>query len=553
MLENMTPNQRLIFAVVLSFVFFVGYTSIFPPDQTMLEEQNKQATENVTLKETEAPTATTAAATSAQPAQSAAVQDETGHAVRSDETVAKNVSNTLVTIEAEHFTMKIDTLGRIASKILKDDKFNNEDGGHAELVSTIGAKPLYIRFADAELNKAAASTPYTTDVTSAALAEGQNVTMTLTQQLPGITVTKKITFYSDGHYDINIATSEEKRYFVYLGQRPQVSDQMMTVMGAMVYDADDITHIFEDGDVEGRTTFTDVKLASAFDQYFASIFFGLDRDITVMVERDRDDNPIVYFDAPKEVAFNGYIGPKDYKVLESIDTVLVNAIEYGWFTWAAAPLFTLLMWLHGIFGNWGWAIVALTIIIRFILFPLTHKGMMGMQKIKEIAPKVKELQTKYKGDPQRMNAAVMELYKKHNANPLGGCLPLLLQIPVFFAIYRVLLNAVELQGAEWIFWINDLSRMDPYIILPLLMGASMYYQQKMTPNTFTDPMQEKIFKFLPIIFTFFFITFPSGLVLYWFVNNLFSIGQQVMVNKQFAAAKAARHEQHLAEKSHGKD
>ncbi|NOR58509.1 MAG: membrane protein insertase YidC, partial [Sulfurimonas sp.] len=199
----------------------------------------------------------------------------------------------------------------------------------------------------------------------------------------------------------------------------------------------------------------------------------------------------------------------------------------------------LLSWLHGIFGNWGWSIIALTLMIRAVLYPLTYKGMVSMQKIKEISPKIKELQAKYKGDPQRMNAAVMDMYKKHNANPLGGCLPMLLQIPVFFAIYRVLLNAVELQGAPFALWITDLSRMDELYILPILMGASMFYQQKLTPNNFTDPMQEKVFKFLPIIFTFFFLTFPSGLVLYWFVNNLFSIGQQFTVNAQFKNAKDA--------------
>jgi YidC/Oxa1 family membrane protein insertase len=139
-----------------------------------------------------------------------------------------------------------------------------------------------------------------------------------------------------------------------------------------------------------------------------------------------------------------------------------------------------------------------------------------------------------------MNAAVMDMYKKHGANPLGGCLPMLLQIPVFFAIYRVLLNAVELQGAPWMLWVNDLSRMDSTFVLPILMGASMYYQQKLTPSNFTDPLQEKIFKFLPIIFTFFFITFPSGLVLYWFINNMFSIGQQFIVNQQFKNAKDAQ-------------
>ena len=540
MLENMSPNQRLIVAIALSLVFFIGYTTIYPPEQP----------EAVALTETAQPVASKADA-----AESAAAVSEAaaGHEVRADETQAVANPDALVTVEAPAFTLKVDTLGRISSVVLKHEKFNKEGSDHAELISELGAKPLFIRFADAALNQAASSTAYGSETKNLTLGEGESRTVVLTQKLPGTTVTKRLTFFADGHYDATISLSEEKRHFVYLGQRPQVSDQMMTVMGAMVYDAKGVNHVFEDGDTEGRTVYKGVQLTSAFDQYFATMFFGIDKEIEVTVEHDREDNPVVYFDAPKTTSFKGYIGPKDHRVLDAIDPVLVNAIEYGWFTFAAAPLFKLLMWLHGIFGNWGWAIVALTIIIRLFLFPLTHKGMMGMQKIKEIAPKVKELQTKYKGDPQRMNAAVMELYKKHGANPLGGCLPLLLQIPVFFAIYRVLLNAVELQGAEWILWINDLSRMDPYFVLPIVMGASMYYQQRMTPNSFTDPLQEKLFRFLPIIFTFFFVTFPAGLVLYWLVNNLFSIGQQYMVNKQFEAAKAARHAQHLAEKSHGKD
>jgi YidC/Oxa1 family membrane protein insertase len=350
-----------------------------------------------------------------------------------------------------------------------------------------------------------------------------------------------MTIYTDGHYDIDITLSKDMRYFVYLGQHVKREGQMMmAVHGAMVYHGDGLTDIVEDEDAEGRKTFTDVHLTSSFDQYFASIFYGLNPDVTVTVDRDRESNPVVYIEGSKAFSFKGYVGPKDYKELDAIDPVLTNAIEYGWFTFAAAPLFKVLMWLHGIFGNWGWAIIGLTLLIRMVLFPLTYKGMLSMQKMKEVAPKIKELQAKYKGDPQRMNAAVMETYKKHGANPLGGCLPLLLQIPVFFAIYRVLLNAVELQGAPWILWVSDLSRMDNYYILPILMGVTMFYQQHITPNNFTDPMQEKIFKYLPIIFTFFFITFPSGLVLYWFVNNLFSIAQQFIVNKQFEAIKKAK-------------
>jgi len=533
-LEKFTPNQRLLVAVALSFVFFIGYTTLFPPNASKSETNSTNVSEAKAVVE-----------------QPTAVQSEANATSTSD--IKTVTTDTLTTISAKEFTLKIDTLGRVSSVVLSNAKHNGKDGKLSELISSEGAKPLQIRFADAALNEAAAKTPYTTDVTNIALGENGKATLLLTQNLPELTVTKTLTFYADGHYDAKVSLSNEKRYSLYLGQHPQIIEQMMTVVGGMIYSGDNLTTIFEDGDVEGRSLFSDVHLVSAFDQYYATIFYGFDKSTQVTVERDTNSNPVTYLEGTPNFTFNGYIGPKEYKTLEAINPVLVNAIEFGWFTFVAAPIFKVLMWLHGLLGNWGWSIIALTVLIRIFLYPLTHKGMVSMQKIKDIAPRIKEVQEKYKGDPTRMNAAVMEMYKKHGANPLGGCLPLVLQIPVFFAIYRVLLNAVELQGAPWLLWITDLSRMDPYYILPILMGATMYYQQKITPSNFTDPLQEKIFKFLPLIFMFFFITFPSGLVLYWFVNNLFSIAQQYMVNKQFEAARALRHEAHLAEKHHEKD
>ena len=522
----MSANQRLILAVVLSFVFFVAYTTIVPPKKTVPEVNA---------------TAQTRTASVETPAASSLPDAALDHEVAVDEQLPSSDSSTLVKIDSKHFSMKIDTLGRIASMILKDEKYNNNKNIHSEMIAQVGTKPLHMRFADADLNSESLKTPFTTSVREVELQEGASTVVTMQQKLSNLTVIKKMTIYTDGHYDIDITLSNDMRYFVYLGQHVKREGQMMmAVHGAMVYHGDALTDIVEDDDAEGRKTFTDVHLTSSFDQYFASIFYGLKPDVTVTIDRDRESNPVVYIEGSKAFSFKGYVGPKDYKELNAIDPVLTNAIEYGWFTFAAAPLFKVLMWLHGIFGNWGWAIIGLTILIRMVLFPLTYKGMLSMQKMKEVAPKIKEIQAKYKGDPQRMNAAVMETYKKHGANPLGGCLPLLLQIPVFFAIYRVLLNAVELQGAPWILWVNDLSRMDNFYILPILMGVTMFYQQHITPNNFTDPMQEKIFKYLPIIFTFFFITFPSGLVLYWFVNNLFSIAQQFIVNKQFEAIKKAK-------------
>jgi len=531
----MSPNQRLIIAVVLSILFFVAYTAIFPPVEPELNRdvQTKTAKTHSSDKESSAPK----------------VEDVAGHSISEQERSATQERNAIVVVRSDSYIMEMDSLGRISSMELLDEKFRGDNDEHAQLIPAFGAKPLYLRFTDKELNKEAATTNYTASV-SELNVDGTPKSVTLMQKLSNLEVSKKITFHANGHYNVEINLSEDKKYFVYLGQRPKINEneQMMTVTGAMVYTDDDLVTIIEDGDADGRKTFSGVELISAFDQYNASIMYGFAKETIVVAQPsserksngDLAKNPNVSFEGVQNLVFSGYIGQKDYKVLKSIDPMLTNAIEYGWFTFAAQPLFALLLWLHGIFGNWGWAIIGLTFIIRIILYPLTHKGMVSMQKIKELAPKLKEIKEKYAKDPQRLNAATMDMYKKHGANPLGGCLPMLLQIPVFFAIYRVLLNAPELQGASWLLWVDDLSRMDPYYILPILMGASMYLQQRMTPNNFTDPLQEKIFKYLPVIFTFFFITFPSGLVLYWFVNNLFSIGQQFIVNQQFANAKDAK-------------
>ena len=520
----MTSSQRMILAFALSFIFFVAYTAIFPPE-AMNAEQNATVQNKALISTTNS--------------EGSSDSIDLGHDT-SETSVATSANSVLTTLTGSNYILTIDTLGRIEQKEMREEKFADEETGHAKLVAQTGAKPLYIRFADKKLNKEAMSIPYTSTLNEANLSEG-SVSVTLTQKLSNLTVIKDLKFYSDGHYDVHISLSEDKRYYVYLGMHPTFSDkQMMAVEGVMVDVGDHLITIIEDGDAENLTSYMDVNLVSSFSQYFASIFYGLDKETRVNVDRDRDDNPVVFVEGVQNFLFNGYIGPKDYKILDSINPDLVHAIEYGWFTFAAAPLFQLLTFLHDLVGNWGWAIVLLTIMIRIVLFPLTFKGMLSMAKLKEVSPKVKELQAKHKGDPQRMNAAVMALYKKEGANPLGGCLPLLLQIPVFFAIYRVLLNAVELKGAEWALWINDLAHMDPYFVLPVLMGASMYYQQRITPSNFTDPMQEKIFRFLPVIFTFFFVTFPAGLVLYWLMNNIFSIVQQFVVNKKFEAHKKAK-------------
>lgn len=521
MLDNMSMQKRMILATVFSLLFFLFYAMLFPPEQVVQNSQTQTAS---------------AAPQMAQKTDTKVEQTPTA--------VVKNVEATLVNIKSADFTMKIDALGRISSKKLLGISYHADKPSGLEIVNQLKRPlPLEIRFSEATLNKEALNTAYTASISQATLTADKPVVVTLKQVLSSTTVTKTLTFYADGHYDIALALSNDKSYFIAPGMRPNVDAEGFTVHGILTENNKEILEIIEDGESNEQKVYYNVRLASAFDRYYATMFYSKKDDLNVVVSpsTDGEENPVLFIQGAKELNLNAYIGPKEYKVLKAIDPLLVDALEYGWFTFIAAPMFWLLQWLHALVGNWGFAIILVTILSRIALYPLSYKGMVSMQKLKAVAPEIKEIQKKHKGDPQKMNAATMALYKKHGANPLGGCLPLLLQIPIFFSIYRVLLNSIELQGADFMLWITDLSEMDPYFVLPVIMGVTMYYQQKITPTNFTDPMQEKIFKFLPLIFTLFFFTFPAGLVLYWAVNNVLTIAQQMIVNKKFAAIEKAKH------------
>ncbi len=225
-----------------------------------------------------------------------------------------------------------------------------------------------------------------------------------------------------------------------------------------------------------------------------------------------------------------WVGPKLQDDLAEITQGLELTVDYGIFTFLSKPLFWLLDLIHTVVGNWGWSIVILTILIKLAFFKLSATSYRSMARMRKVAPKLQALKERYKDDKQRMNQALMDLYKKEKINPLGGCLPILVQIPVFIALYWVLLESVELRQAPWWLWIQDLSSRDPYFILPILMGISMFAQYKLNPPPM-DPVQQKIFMALPFVFTVFFAFFPAGLVLYWFTNNLFSIGQQWYITR----------------------
>ncbi len=226
-----------------------------------------------------------------------------------------------------------------------------------------------------------------------------------------------------------------------------------------------------------------------------------------------------------------YVGPKFQDRLEQAAPGLELTVDYGVLTILSEPLFWLLEFINRFVGNWGWSIVILTILIKLAFFHLSATSYKSMANMRRLGPRLQALKERYGDDRAKMNQAMMELYKKEKINPLGGCLPILVQIPVFIALYWVLLESVELRQAPFIFWIRDLSAYDPYFVLPLLMGASMFIQQQLNPAPM-DPIQQKIMMVLPIVFTVFFLFFPSGLVLYWFVNNTLSIAQQWVITRR---------------------
>jgi len=234
-----------------------------------------------------------------------------------------------------------------------------------------------------------------------------------------------------------------------------------------------------------------------------------------------------------------YVGPKDQERLEELAEYLDLTVDYGFLWMLAKPIFAAMQFIHELVGNWGWSIILLTIGIKVLLYPLSAASLKSMAKMRSLQPKMERLKETYGDDRQKMSQELMGLYKKEKVNPAGGCFPMLLQMPVFLALYWVLLESVEIRHSPWIFWIHDLSAKDPYFILPLVMGASMLLMQKMQPMP-TDPTQAMVMKVMPIAFTFFFMIFPSGLVLYWTVNNLLSMLQQWYVNRQLELASASK-------------
>ncbi|PAF49173.1 membrane protein insertase YidC [Helicobacter sp. 12S02232-10] len=554
MKQDNNSNLRIILAVAASFLFIVIYSYFQKPADTPIQEsQHDRVTENA-RQDVSAPAPLVSSKTSPRTD------------VESNRIIARVVSKDV--------QIDIDHLGRIAQVYLKDKKFTapKQEGffdhvkrlfGFASkpqeaidklpLLGNDALKPLEIRFSDVALNNEAFSQDYEAAKDRIELLDTPQ-TLILTQKLQSVTIKKIITFYPNLKYDIKIELDrQDLPYVITNGSRPVADADGYAFHGVLLETSEDKIEKVEDKDAKKPEQFGGAKFIASVDRYYTSLFFTqTPKGFNAIIDAEAGtNNPLPFVSLNGNAEIEGYIGPKNYKELKQIYPILTDVVEYGMITFFAKPVFLLLDFLHTYIGNWGWSIILLTLIVRIVLYPLSYKGMVSMQKLKELAPKMKEIQEKYKGDPQKLQSHMMQLYKKNGANPMGGCLPLVLQIPVFFAIYRVLYNAVELKSAGWILWIHDLSVMDPYFMLPLLMGLSMYFHQVLTPNTIADPTQAKIFKLLPVFFTIFLITFPAGLVLYWTVNNVFSIIQQLLINRMLDRKKALEIQEHRLQQHHG--
>lgn len=400
--------------------------------------------------------------------------------------------------------------------------------------------------------------------TSFALAEGQNeLRVPLTWTSPqGVTVTKTY-ILNRGSYDVHLEQQVANnspnpwtaRQYVQLQRKDpgdKNKDQMVrTYTGGVLYTPEDKYKKITFKDMAGENLDAKAKdgWIAMIQHYFVGAWIPPSGEENGFYTKALSDDhfvigaytPVLEVPAGGSKAFQAqlFAGPKLQRVLEATAPGLELTVDYGALTIIAKPVFWLLEQFHKIFNNWGWAIIFVTLTLKALFFRLSAASYRSMANMRKMQPKLAELKERFGGDKQKLNHAMMEMYRKEKVNPLGGCLPILVQIPVFISLYWVLIETVEMRQAPFIGWLTDLSSKDPYFILPLLMGVSMFIQQRLSPPP-ADPLQAKIMQFFPVMFTGFFAFFPSGLVLYWVVNNVLSILQQWYINKTIGAAVPAK-------------
>lgn len=513
-------ENRALLAIALSVAVLVLYSLFFPQTQPVTPEKPQ----------------TVAAQNTAGSMPSAMATAPVGGIPAAAGSTTAAMPDKDVVVETGLYKAVISTRGGVI-KSWKLKKITGEDGKAMEMVRFPGGVLPLAVVPDGMTWQDAQSFNFTSSVDAVSLPnDGAEGVLTLTHAAPdGTSITKRLTF-NDVNYAVGteVSVGGYNSYTMYMGESfGSLTDKANKGYGHVGFLTlvDGSSHKDEAEELEGPLSYSGkTGWVAVTDKYFVGAVVAPD-GITAVFEKGTSDWGYVGVKSQAPSAkYLVYAGPKDYDILKSLDHGLDQAVDFGWFTFIAKPLFVALKFFHGLVGNYGWAIIIITFIIKLAFAPLTHKQQKSMKRMQKLQPAINELKEKFKGDPQRMNTEMMDLYKKEKVNPLGGCLPMVVQIPVFVALYNVLGNSIELRHAPFALWLVDLSAKDPYYILPVLMGVSMFVMQKMTPTTM-EPMQAKIMMFLPIAMMFMFISLPSGLVLYFTVSNLLSMAQQFYINK----------------------
>ena len=474
-----------------------------------------------------------------------------------------DISNT-VTIKSDNLELTVNLKGGdvIDAKLLKIKQYQDKDDPFHLLMTN--NKFLY-QAQSGLAGKDGIDNQFRPEFTVAQkeflLKDGENtVVANLVYEKDGVTYTKKYSIDKDS-YVVNVSydiqnNSEKDLNLCFYGQLKQTCDDsylkndtgfgmVASAYRGTAYSTDDTR--YEKATLDDIND--DLKLNVAtkngwvamIQHYFVSSWIGSGDDSgnviysspaeknTAAIIGIRTNNISIKAGENKTIGSKLWLGPKEQDALSQVAKNLDLTVDYGWLWFISIPLFKILNFIHSIVNNWGFAIILLTLVVRGVMFPLTKAQYTSMAKMRLLQPKLMEIKEKFKDDRQKIGAETMKLYKAEKVNPLGGCLPLLIQMPIFIALYWTLMESTELRQSSFILWITDLSVKDPYFVLPILYGVSMFLLQKMSPTPITDPIQRKVFMAMPFIFTFMFCTFPAGLTLYWSISNCFTIFQQVII------------------------
>jgi YidC/Oxa1 family membrane protein insertase len=558
---------------IVSYLMILAWNEDYnQPQQTEMAQQQETVspsgdTDNLTLPEA----SSQSSGSNSQSATEEFSTPEDGAQIQSSANTGVQTSNQLVTVRTDVYDLTIDRVGGnlIQASLLKYDRSLDSEESLRVLTNT--SKRTYIMESgligkngvDSRSNRQNAV--YQTSANQYVLEEGEN-SLTVNLELTtdsGVQVTKQYTFARDS-YEIDV------RYFIdnqsaepwqanmtgkiVRDQAPDPTAQnslgIRAFLGMVISSSDDPYEKYDFDDLREEPVNRSVTNGwlAFLQHYFLSAWVPEQGQAAQFQSTQRGNLHVMGFVYPAttvapgetgEVSARAYVGPKIIERLENIAPNLDRTVDFGWLFFIALPLFIVLDWFYGLVGNWGVAIILLTVLVKAVFFKLSATSYRSMARMRAVAPQLTRLKELYGDDRQRMSQEMMALYKKEKINPLGGCLPILVQMPVFISLYWVLFESVQLRHAPFMFWINDLSVMDPYFILPLLMGASMMIQMSLNPTP-PDPMQAKIMKMMPIVFTIFFLWFPAGLVLYWLTNNILSITQQWYITRKIEAETAAK-------------